>query len=456
MRGAEWFGPSFQRQLVRATLDDPGLRALVKRFIDAGQLGWTDPTSLWAWQVIAAHDHPTMLQMEVEYQRLGDEDPARAGAQAVLIPATDWRDHDYVRKQIIEWARQQTFQLGFEEAREAWNQGDHEEARTRMMGRIEEMDQIRLDVADRGWFFEEFADRQQRRIVVADGGDYFPCGVDKIDRAMNGGLHYGELEIPLAYSGIGKTFYCIQRGFIATRMRRRVLHLVLEGGRIKTEDRYEARFASTIYRSVRRGDIETETMALMHREYRLLRHNLVLRGFSDRTQWQITYEDLLGELDTLRREHGWVPELIIVDYGDLVWAPGDTETARQKIAFRQLKTLAERTEFPGHRGYAVSAPSQAQRPDKGADEREHVLKPRDAADAYEKMRTADAAVSINRTNQEKEHGLARVFLGKYRDDEDGVLVRVKTDYPNGGFSKLGLPEPPPPPPNPNVKKRRGR
>ena len=156
---------------------------------------------------------------------------------------------------------------------------------------------------------------------------------------------------------------------------------------------------------------------------------------------------MLAEVKELRLNHGWVPDLIVVDYGDLMHAPGDNETARQKTSFRQLKALSERIEFRGHRGYAVCSPTQAQRPSQGADEREHVLRPRDVADCYEKVRVSDAIISINRTLREKEYNLARVHLGKYRDSDDGATVRVRTDYAHGAFSDLSTKvEPPPPPP----------
>ena len=67
-----------------------------------------------------------------------------------------------------------------------------------------------------------------------------------------------------------------------------------------------------------------------------------------------------------------------------------------------------------------------------------MLKPRDVADCYEKVRIADAIISLNRTLEEKGNEEARVFLGKYRDDEDGVLVKVKTNYPKGTFCEIGL------------------
>jgi len=310
-----------------------------------------------------------------------------------------------------------------------------------MLRRIEEMDSIRLETADRGWFFEELPDREIHRRRVRSDGDYFPSGVDKLDRAMGGGLHRGQLEVPLAYSGIGKTFWCVQRGFVGARIRKKVLHFVLEGGRTKTEERYDTRWAEMESREIRRGELPGYVMDRMMREYRILKGNLVIRGFADHEAWRITYDEILAELSDLRRINGWVPDLIIVDYGDLVWAPGDNETSRQKIAFQQLKSLSDRQDFRGHLGYAVCAPSQAQRPSKGADKRKHILRPRDVADCYAKVKCADVIVTLNRTVDEKALRLARVHLGKYRDDEDGLTVRVRTDYARGAFSVMGIPEP---------------
>lgn len=445
MWGAEEFGPDFQRVLVRSCVDDYGLRSIVARFIEARQLGFTDPASSWAWKVLASTDRPTILVLQTEARRLDPSDPAHLGVQAILS-ATDIRQSEYVSTQIQEWAKRQLFAVAFEEARSAWNAGQFDRAMTAMMRRIEEIQNIALGEADRGWFFEDFDARQERRALVAEGLDAFPTGVDPIDQRMRGGLSYGELGVAVAYSKIGKSFWLTQQAFICARMRHRCLQFVLEGGRAMAEDRIEARFMDTLYGDVRRGDFDPATLAAARREYAALKQNLVIRGFADRRAWHITPDDILAELATLREQYGWVPDMIVLDYGDLLQAPGDSDRAIQKEAFRRLKALAERAEFRGHRGYAVWTASQAQRPDKGADEREHVVKPRDIADCYEKVRVADAIISLNRTNAEKEAKQARVFLGAYRDAEDGLLVRVRTDYEHGAFSVLGVPEPPPLPP----------
>lgn len=439
MIGAEEFGFDFQRILARACLDDPRLRGLVQRFTTAGQLGFTDPASAWAWQVIATSDKPTTLMLQTESGRLAFDDPARSGVNAILI-APDYREYDYVCEQVVEWARAQVFAMAFEESRELWNRKRKAEAQTAMMRRIEEMNEITIGKADRGWFFEDYFERQERREYVAEGMDCFPCGIDIIDRAMYGGLSYGEFEVPVAYSGIGKSYWCVQRGFVTSRSRRRCLHFVLEGGRAKTEDRYEARFAGLLYSDIRRGILEADVQTRLRREYDILKGNLVVRGYADRKAWRITMDDILTELHELYRTCGFIPDMIIVDYGDLVYAEGEDDRARQKNAYRQLKSLSEMAMRPGHLGFAVVAPSQAKRPEGGDDFKEHVLVPSKVADCYEKVRVADSIISLNRTIQEKKDGFARVFLGKYRDAEDGVLVKVKSDYKKGAFSVLGYDE----------------
>jgi hypothetical protein len=315
-----------------------------------------------------------------------------------------------------------------------------------MMSKISVISALQMDVADRGWFFEDFDARQERRAVVSAGLDYFPTGIDKIDERMYGGLSYGELGVAVAYSKIGKSFWLNQMGFICARMRRRCLHIVLEGGRAKCEDRYEARFTATLYGQVRKGDIESKDFTIARREYDILKRNLVIRGHADKRAWRITPADIDAELAILKEQFGWVPDMIVIDYGDLIHADGDNPREQQMNAFRYLKAVAGRSDYRGHHGYAVWTASQAVRPDKGADMREHVVQPRDIADCYEKVRASDAILSLNISKREAEARQARVYLGDYRDNEAHKLVRVKTDYDHGAFSVFGAPEPAPLPP----------
>ncbi len=448
MLSIDQFGGEFQRRLIRLCMQDPQTALLVRRFASMGRVRWTDPAAAWVWNMLASGDNVSPLQIEVEAASLPGDHPARINALSIAHMATDWRDDEFVRAKIVEWARQTTFLVAQHAAVAAWQRGDHDEAYRVTMEFATEVNDLSIEIADRGWFFEDFDARQTRR-RSAESEDVFPSGIAALDHAMNGGMRKGEIEIPIAYSGIGKTFWCVHRGSSACYARKRVLHFVLEGGRGKTEDRYEARFLNALYHAVKRGDLDAVEYNRMQEHAEVMARLLILRGVGDlKDGWSADCAFLNSELDFLRKSNGWVPDMIVVDYGDLLAEPGDNEYASQKRAYRGLKHLSERIDFPGHRGYAVVSPSQAQRPAKGADEKEHVLRPRDIADCYEKVRVADIVLSLNRTEDEKEQAQARVHLAKYRDSEDGMTVRVETDYPRGGFVNLERQSdiPPPPPP----------
>lgn len=461
MLSIDQFGGEFQRRLIRLCMVDPQTNYLVRRYAKNGKVRWTDPAAAWVWTMLEAGETVSPLRIEVEAASLPAEHPARIHALSIAQMATDWRDDEFVRAKIVEWARQTAFLVAQHASVDAWTRGDREEAYRLTMEFAQEVNNLNIGAADRGWFFEEFDERQARR-RLSDAEDVFPSGIVALDRAMNGGLRKGEIEIPVAYSGIGKTFWCVHRGSSACYARKRVLHFVLEGGRAKTEDRYEARFLDALYHRVKHGDLDAEQYNRMQEHAQMMKQALVLRGVGDlKDGWSADLAFVYAELEFLRKSHGWVPEMIIVDYGDLLAEKGDNEYQQQKRAYRGLKHLSERIDFPGHRGYAVVSPSQAQRPTKGADDKEHVVRPRDIADSYEKVRVADIILSLNRTNDEKEDGKARVHLAKYRDAEDGLTVKVTTDYARGGFVNLeeqddlgngyvpppapdSLPPPPPP------------
>lgn len=436
MQGAEEFGPDFQRTLILTCVRDHGLRSLVGRFIAERALGFTDPASAWAWTVIGHEEHPTRLMVETASRRLAPSHPAKIGVGKLIAADEDWRDAKFVAAEIVEWARRQTFMLGFEEARKAWNAGDHDEAMAKMMGRIEEMQQYEVATADRSWFFEEFHSRQGRRAIASHGLDKFPTGIDPLDLKLQGGLGYGELGVLMAYSGIGKTFGCVHMGYVTTRIRRKVLHFQIEGGRKMTEDRYESRFMHTLYTATRRGDFDTEALRVMHREYSIYRENLIIRGFADRDAWNVTTDDLIEELATLRRDHGWVPDMIVVDYGDVLESPGDSKPEKQEESFRRLHTIAERQDFPGHSGYAVWSPTQARRPEVGAEEKKHVLRDRDIGDSYGKFKVSDVMLSLNQTIAERDENKMRIALIKNRDSTPGGVIEVRTDYDHGALVDL--------------------
>jgi replicative DNA helicase len=232
----------------------------------------------------------------------------------------------------------------------------------------------------------------------------------------------GELGIWIAYAKIGKTTMLVQHGKAAARDAfLEVAHFVFEGSRALVENRYDASFADEFYSKVKTGSIDADKYHRAYKQYQMLRGKMVVRGFTDR--WDYSAQDIADALKSMKRSRGFVPKLVIVDYGDLLTGREKryrNEYEKQKAAFRDLKTLASR-------GYAIWTASQAQRPKEDADVSPHLLKSRQIADAYEKIRVADFIGSLNRTIEEKKNDVMRIYAELYRDNAADKWIVVKAE-----------------------------
>lgn len=233
----------------------------------------------------------------------------------------------------------------------------------------------------------------------------------------------GHLFITSGYVVTHNSTMLTTLGVNATRIcSRRVLHCVFEGSRKQVELRYDTAFVRENYGKVKRGDISHDGFMSMQREYDFLKHKLVVRGFTD--SWDYTVMHVQDELRELKQRHGFVPELIIIDYGDLLGGRDKhyhNETAKQQAAYRDLKSLS-------NRGYAVWTASQAQRPKEGAEDSAHLLKSRDIADAYAKVRVADFIGSLNQTRDERKQGSIRLYAELYRDNAAEQILVARSDF----------------------------
>jgi len=332
------------------------------------------------------------------------------------------KDEAWMRDAVLDFVKRNLFVRTFQESRALYNTGKVEKAYDLMMARMERLQKTTWSAADEGWFFEELADRQVRRMTDDPTAKAVATGFANLDHILNGGLSKGELGIWVAYPKSGKSTMLTQHGMAATRLQlRRTAHFVFEGSRAQVEDRYESGFTEELYRTVRTEGLTSAKYQEAYQSYALMRGCLYIRGFTE--EWHYTCADVHESIKDLRRLHGWVPDLVIIDYGDLLNGRGHYSNDRenQKAAFRDLKSLA-------NRGYAVWSASQAQRPDKGAEDCAHYIRARQIADCYEKVRVADFIGSLNITNSERAAKVMGLLAELYRDNEADKKWVVRCDF----------------------------
>ncbi len=429
------FDTEYQKALLRLLCEDDGFAHVVIEYLEPHY--FENEVLKWAFAYCQRHreQYGTMPALGVLKQQTNGMDPRLRPVYAAFIEQVQeapMRDEQWMRDAVVDFVKRSIFVQTYGETRQLYNTGKVEEAYDLMMERMERIMKTGWEPVDRAFYFEELPARHSRRLREDPSANAVTTGLSWLDNILVGGLSLGELGIWIAYAKGGKSAKLVNHGIAAARgQMREVLHIVLEGSRQQVENRYDAAFMDELYHVVKAGGLSAEKYSRTYQEFQFLQRKLVLRGFLE--HWEYSVLDIVDELDALKRQYGWKPSLIIVDYGDLLGGRKKsyrTETDKQKAVFRDLKKIAER-------GYAVWTASQAQRPDKGAEDKAHYIYARQIADCYEKVRVADFIGSINATQAEKDEKMARLFAELYRDNEAGQSLLVRAD-----FTKMTIKEEP--------------
>jgi hypothetical protein len=419
------FDLDFQKSLLRLIAEDDvfGSSALVHlypQFFDDDILGW-----ICGFMRRFFETHAAIPSLAAVLQEAGRMDSAIRdiyGAMVHEVQKASLRDEIWLRGATLDFVRRNVFVSAFQESRVLYNAGKVTEAYDLMMGRMEDLGRVGWESISEEWLFDDLQKRHTQRVISGPGQDAIPTGFPSLDHVLGGGLHPGELGVWMAYAKVGKTTLLINHGVAACRRQFKVLHVVLEGSLGLIVDRYDSAFLRESYREVKTGTMDPKAYALALKEYQYFKGTCVVRSFVD--QWDISVLDIDSELRRLERNHGWKPDLIIIDYADLMTGRERqfyrTETESQRAAYRDIKRLAGR-------GYGVWTASQARRPSDKQMETAHILFSNSAADTYEKVRVADFWGSLNQTNDEKTAKTMRLYYEMYRDNAAGILKQIRAD-----------------------------
>lgn len=422
------FDAGFQRAILRLMMVDEefcvrAIQWLGKELFTTEAFGWIFWVFENYWQAWQNRPTETVLR---DYARR--EAPERAirlmGEVEQVLMLGNVPEAEWVKVKLAEWVKQQVFARAHFEAVEPFNKGDTKRAYAIMTAAMERIQLVDFDKAQRAWVFDELDDRQQARSRAAMNPyeGTFTTGIRQLDELTDGGVQLGELWAVFAYAKRCKTTWLVNQGLNATRVHRQpTLHLLLEGRIDQIASRYDAAFSGELYARVKRGEIASRLYNELQQEYLALRRLLVLRRLDG---WDNTIEDVRRELHFLKGQ-GFRPSMLITDYMDLGRKrdPGrnESETTHQIGFSRDLKRLHE------NEGIAGWSAWQAQRPNKDAHTREHVLTSSNVADAYAKVRIVTAYGSLNATDEEMRINEMRYFQEGHRDAAVNKIWTIQND-----------------------------
>ena len=239
-------------------------------------------------------------------------------------------------------------------------------------------------------------------------------GWDVIDDLMDGGLAPGELGVVMAPAGIGKSWLLINIGANAVKDGKTVIHYTLELNENYVGQRYDSVFTGIPAQNLKnyREDIESKMVTL--------KGDLIVKYFPTKSVGVMGLKAHIEKTIMLGKK----PDLVIVDYGDLlkVNIKKDKHEALEDL-YEELRGMAGEYEIP------VWTASQAGRSALEDD----IIEADKIASSYGKVMVADFLMSLSRKVEDKMSGTGRGHVIKNRFGPDGITLPCKINTNNGQF-----------------------
>ena len=418
------FGPDFQAELLALMLQDTNVAWKAVKYIPKERLYSEAHQYLFERVKLRIEKDqvvPTMVEIEDHLKTIEKHKRRMLKHFCKGIFETKVKSSDFIKDKLTEYAKKNAFIDVFQTAQTLYNSKKHQEAYQYVLNGIGDLYGISFK-EDAGISISNF--EELRRLYVASAhtsAKRIPTMIGPLDEILRGGLEMGELAIILAEPKKGKSIGLIHMGCAALKMRRgRVAHFVLEGTTEQAILRYQSRLSEIPYHK-----LESDRLTVSQRR----KLTKIQKRYTDKLDlipmnqhWTYTAMDIESKIKELARA-GRKPDLVIIDYGDLLKHHEHTESIRieQTEVFRALKRIAMI-----HR-VAVWTASQARRPDHSPDKR-YTLRSRDISESFEKVRIADLVVTLNQTLQERRQGLMRFCIDIYRSSDTDRIVRLIQDY----------------------------
>ena len=234
-----------------------------------------------------------------------------------------------------------------------------------------------------------------------------------VNELLQGGLGSGDFGLIFGGPGGGKSWSLIALGAAAVKAGFNVCHYTLELSEAYVGKRYDACFTNISVAQVQdhRKDVESVVSNLPGK--------LIIKEYPTGKATISTIEAHIQKCKDL----GNAPDLIIIDYVDLLRANRSSKERKEEIddVYVATKGLARELNIP------IWSVSQVNR----AGANDNIIEGDKAAGSYNKMMITDFAMSISRRRQDKAGGTGRFHIMKNRYGMDGVTYAAVIDTSTG-------------------------
>lgn len=233
-----------------------------------------------------------------------------------------------------------------------------------------------------------------------------------IDDLCKGGLGQGELGVVIAPTGAGKSMALVHLGSQAIKAGKKVIHYTLELSDTVVASRYDSCITGINLQELFNKKEE------IFQEVKDLEGQLVVKEYPTKSAGITTLYNHLEKL----KQRNTSPDMIIVDYADLLRTNNKSEEKRHQLEsiYEELRGMAQ--EFK----CSVWTASQTNRSGLSAE----VITMEAISEAFNKCFVADFIFSLSRSIEHRASNGGRMFIAKNRNGPDGLVYPIYMDTAN--------------------------
>lgn len=366
---------------------------------------------------------PTEKIFKNELVKAG-EDQASVDKMAIEIfgqAHLDLGEKQYITDLVVMHARKQRIKEAIERGYDTVEDGDEftDDKFQEILYNLKESVKFSIDT-DLGVDLFDIDMRYDK--IKANMGEKITSGYDQIDHFTSGGFARKELVAIQAPPGIGKTIWLVNLGFNMLKYGYNVVHYSMEMGEERLGLRYDGIASGVNIKSLEKAEGIEDVKKAYKKVKMVTQTHLKMKEFP--TGAASAY-DLEAHLDELELYDDFKPDVVIVDYGDIMKSTRNTKSTyeEQGWIFRELRALAIK------KNCVVITATQSRRDalnDDGGTK--DIIGMDQVADSMEKNRILDLLFSVQQTREEKDEGKINLWIAKNRNGESNKRMEFLINY----------------------------
>jgi len=404
------YGYNFQIKVITSLLVD---RIFLQQISDIlSPKYFESEANQWLVDIILDYnkEYKSSPTLEVLKVKLEDVDHDVLKTQVVQHLKDAWKytesaDLTFIKEQALDFCKNQEIKKAILKSVELLKTGQYDEIKA-------QVDNALKSGADKDIGHEYMENIDERYTDAVRFVQETPWEV--INELTDGGLGKGELGVMVAPAGIGKSWALMNIGAHAVKNGKTVLHYTLELNEAYVGLRYDSVITGIANQNLKHYQEDVKD------HLSKIKGDLIIKHYPTKT---VSVMGLRAHIEKCIMQ-GKKPDVVIVDYADLLRGHGQEKRHELEGIYEDLRGLAGEYEIP------LWTASQANR----SALEEDVIDASKVAESYGKVMVADFIISLSRKVQDKLAGTGRWHIIKNRFGPDGITLPSKMNTSNGQFN----------------------